>query len=99
MQDRAGRSPSTGQFWSARDSTQCLDADGGKRALKKPPFKHVVRSRDANTQYSIYAHRPLTRAEIVATVRGYNDVKFHRPGDGNIEIITMIGYHESGRKQ
>ena len=67
--------------------------------MRKPPFKHVVRTRDSHVEYSIYAHRQLTRAEIAATVRQYNEVKFHRLSEGSIEIITMIGYAESGRKQ
>ncbi len=67
--------------------------------MKKPPFKHVVRARESNFQYSIYAHRQLTRAEIAVIVRDYNEVKFHRLSEGNVEIITMIGYRESGTKQ
>jgi hypothetical protein len=67
--------------------------------MKKPPFKHVVRSLETQLQYAVYAHRELTRKEIVAVIRNYDEVKFHRQSSGRIEIITMIGLRESGRKQ
>lgn len=67
--------------------------------MKKPPIKHVVRSHATQLQYSIYAHRQLTRQEITAVIRNYDEVKFQRPATGKIEIVTMIGLRESGRKQ
>lgn len=67
--------------------------------MKKPPFKHVVRPVETRLQYSIYAHRQLTRQEISDVIRNYEEVKYHHPAKGTIEIITMIGLRESGRKQ
>lgn len=67
--------------------------------MKKPPIKHVVRSHTTQLQYSIYAHRQLTRQEITAVIRNYDGVKFQPPTTGKVEIVTMIGLRESGRKQ
>ncbi len=67
--------------------------------MRKPPIKHVVRSHETQLQYSIYAHRQLTRQAITAVVRNYDEVKFQRPAKGKVEIVTMIGLRETGRKQ
>ncbi len=68
--------------------------------MKKPSYKHVVPTRDQKRTYTIYAYRPLTREEIVAAARQYRENKFDDPREGNIEIISMIGFKTSGgRKQ
>lgn len=88
--------------WSALARTEIacqLHHEDRERVMKKPPFKHVMRPLESQVVYSIYAHRKLTRREIEDVVRNYDEVKFHRPAKGNIEIITMIGLKESGRRQ
>ncbi len=61
--------------------------------MQPPAIRSTLRDPRRRVDYHVIAYRPLTRAELIAAVRGYLAQARHRkpmPGD-IVTIVTVIG--------